>query len=395
LSPNIWIRPRSPVQDFGFDDKDDADKEPSRPGSLPAPLDRDRSKDAANHGRPPATPDYPIPRHRRLSECTDSTQVLKTTWELDAEEQQELVALFPRAAGVIRVEIGRYYKPQRWVHFLGLKPLEFSARDVSGLLQRISPVARAAAEKLADDALKSQASAAIEKFAQDLAPTGKPEEWASRAEQGAAAFRQALAATGVTLPDPESGALRELEELAAKVRTEAPACEAARNWVLQKLPIFVYLDEYPELSGHQNVAEYLLRKGAQPSQLTPADHNFEKMCKVAGLDPAELHRLRGAEDHETRNQLANRAGAVLTQELRRLWRDRQLKVRFGLDADHLDTFVSDPNSVYDVEANLDERSRGLKWFFSFYITFAADTKGGSAENAVLLLDEPGACTVTG
>jgi predicted ATP-dependent endonuclease of OLD family len=123
--------------------------------------------------------------------------------------------------------------------------------------------------------------------------------------------------------------------------------------------------------------------------MTPADKNFEKMCKVADLDPAELQRLHSADDHETRNQLTNRAGAVVTGELRRLWKDRQLKVRFSPDANHLDTFVSDPNSVYDVEVNLNERSRGLKWFFSFYITFAADTKGGSAENALLLLDEPG------
>jgi hypothetical protein len=113
------------------------------------------------------------------------------------------------------------------------------------------------------------------------------------------------------------------------------------------------------------------------------------MCKVAGLDPQQLQTLHLANDHETRNQLANRAGAVVTGELRRLWRDRPLKVRFSPDAHHLDTFVSDPTSVYDVEVNLDERSRGLKWFFSFYIAFSADTRGGSAENAILLLDEPG------
>jgi hypothetical protein len=80
----------------------------------------------------------------------------------------------------------------------------------------------------------------------------------------------------------------------------------------------------------------------------------------------------------------------VTGELRRLWKDRQLKVRFSPDAQHLDTFIADPNSLYDVEVNLDERSRGLKWFFSFYITFSADTSnGGSADNAILLLDEPG------
>ncbi|SDP45025.1 AAA ATPase domain-containing protein [Filomicrobium insigne] len=42
-----------------------------------------------------------------------------------------------------------------------------------------------------------------------------------------------------------------------------------------------------------------------------------------------------------------------------------------------------------MEVNLDDRSRGFKWFFSFFVTFAADTKGGPAEDAILLLDEPG------
>ncbi len=56
---------------------------------------------------------------------------------------------------------------------------------------------------------------------------------------------------------------------------------------------------------------------------------------------------------------------------------------------HLDTLVSDPNTSYDVEVNLDERSRGLRWFFAFYVTFTADTQGGDADGAILLLDEPG------
>ncbi|MBF4280343.1 hypothetical protein EAY27_25000, partial [Vibrio anguillarum] len=96
-----------------------------------------------------------------------------------------------------------------------------------------------------------------------------------------------------------------------------------------------------------------------------------------------------ASDPETRNQLVNRAGAVVTSEIRRLWTDRELKVRFNLDGNFFDTYVSDPTSTYDVEVNLNERSRGFRWFFSFYITFFADTHGGDAENAIILLDEPG------
>lgn len=119
-----------------------------------------------------------------------------------------------------------------------------------------------------------------------------------------------------------------------------------------------------------------------------SDKNFLKLAKVADLNPEEINRLL-SEEHEKRQLLANRAGAIITSKIRELWTDRKLKIRFNLDAQHFDTLVSDPTAIYDVEVNLDERSRGFKWFFSFYVTFAADIAGGPAENAILLLDEPG------
>ena len=64
-------------------------------------------------------------------------------------------------------------------------------------------------------------------------------------------------------------------------------------------------------------------------------------------------------------------------------------MRFHPNGPYVDTLIADPNAVYDVEVNLNERSRGFRWFFSFYIIFAADTTGGNADGAVLLLDEPG------
>jgi len=57
--------------------------------------------------------------------------------------------------------------------------------------------------------------------------------------------------------------------------------------------VFMYLDEYPELLGHQNIAEYLARKAQGEAHLKESDRNFEKLCKVAGLSPKELHDLLG------------------------------------------------------------------------------------------------------
>lgn len=329
-----------------------------------------------------------FPRHRRLSECTDTTKVVDTEWELDKEEQDELAEQFPRASGVKKVAIGRYYQAEmRWVDFIGLKPLAFAAAEASSKILKIAPVLEGHIEQLEESA-QTEARAAIAKVS-DLTGQTQAKAWAAAASPAFSSLRKALAKAGVAIPDREDGLLSELEAQAATLGGDDKAWANARSWAVNKLPIFVYVAEYPELSGHQNIAQYLSRKDSNPPTVTEVDTNFEKMCKVAGLDPRELQQLYQAGDHETRNQLTNRASAVVTSELRRLWKDRELKVRFSPDADHLDTFISDPNTTYDVEVNLDERSRGLKWFFSFYITFSADTNGGESSNAILLLDEPG------
>ena len=83
-----------------------------------------------------------FPRQRRLVECNDSTPVVSSTWELDAKEQSALVAMFPRAAGVTHVEIGRNYKPVWTVRFIDLKPIVFSIDEVTARLRKIRPVAK-------------------------------------------------------------------------------------------------------------------------------------------------------------------------------------------------------------------------------------------------------------
>lgn len=330
-----------------------------------------------------------FPRHRRISECTPDTRVVDTIWELDAAEQAHLTGLFPRAKDVVQVEVGRAYKAgNRWIGFPGIKPVLFDQDEVLAKFRLLKTALGTAIEKL-DDTPKAQLKAAITNAETAVAQKNSPGNWAAAVKPVLTALQAAVSATGAALAlgSAESQLLKDLEGLADAVTLDEKAHLEARKWVVSRLPIFVYVDEYPELDGHQNIDEYLHRKAT--NQRTPADFNFEKLCKVADLDPQQLKDLLAANDHETRNQLANRAGAVVTGEIRRLWKDRALKVRFNPDAAHLDTLLADPNALYDVEVNLDERSRGFKWFFSFYISFAADTKGGSAENAVLLLDEPG------
>jgi len=330
-----------------------------------------------------------FPRNRRLAECNDDTPVVETVWQLSDVEAAQLAAMYPRAKDVRHIEISRPYGAKRKVAFRNLPPLQFSKDEIGGATDAIAKGLEGECDAMQDAEKQQRAREAVAKFAAAIKSKDNATTWAPVATAAVAELKQALPAEGVAIPQKETAHIGTLEALAADISSDGTKSKAALDWLEKQLPVFVYVEDYPAVTGHQNVKEYLDRKNANPPQTTKEDQNFEKMCKVAGLDPAELQTLNAKGDHETRNQLANRAGAVVTTELRRLWKDRPLKVRFSPDADHLDTFVSDPNTVYDVEVNLDERSRGLKWFFSFYITFSADTKGGAAEKAVLLLDEPG------
>lgn len=327
-----------------------------------------------------------FPRHRRLEECTDDTLAVSTVWELTDDDRARLKQIWSRGAGAKTVTIRRFYGERRTVAFANVKSLDFDAKNINSKAKKIAAAAKAKAAKLEGDTT-TNLEAAADGFLENAEAGEDSKIWAKSATNALSQLRQELASADVELTETQEGHVNDLEELAREIVNDEEASQQARNWAVTQMPVFIYLDEYPSLKGEQNIAEYLQRK--TQNKLTDADVNFEKMCKVAGLDPQELQNLLGQSEQETRNQLANRASSVITQEIRRLWKDRPLKVRFDTDAGYIHTYISDPSAVYDVEVNLDERSRGFQWFFSFYISFAADTDGGEAEDAILLLDEPG------
>jgi predicted ATP-dependent endonuclease of OLD family len=330
-----------------------------------------------------------FPRDRRLEECKDSTNVLWTYWELSDDEIRELEQLMPGAKIPKQAVIGRWYKNERFVA-IEIPVPKLDAKEIKTSLRKLSPLVEISLEGGTDQALADAARTAWTAFddADAAGNTTDATKWTASVTEAATAFRKALARAGITLPDAAETSLSDLGDQAEEISSFNENIIAIRKKILEWLPVFIYVSEFPELDGHQNIST-LVTKKSQGQPLSEAERNFEKLAKVAGFNPSELQKLLNTDGSETRNQLVNRSGALMTKEMRRLWKDRDLKIRFNIDAEHFDTFISDPNSTYDVEVNFNERSRGFRWFFSFYTTFAADTAGGNADGAVLLLDEPG------
>jgi len=327
-----------------------------------------------------------FPRDRRRAEFSEDIRFLETIWVLTEQEQEELHEVFPRASGVTEVTVTRKYKVMRLVGFVGLPRLMV---DQATLNRNVSKVRRSVTSGLRgkDSDTSTKVKAALKAWDNGLtSQVSDAKKWAEDVLVAMESFKDELTSVNFSMSDQAEISLGAIETLARDIQNDEKAHNEAISWVLRRLPTFIYLSDYPELDGHQNLQDFINRRTRGVP--TEADKNFSKLAKVADLDPDELVQLL-QQNYEERQLLTNRAGSVVTGKIREMWTDRELTVRFNLDAAHFDTLISDPNSPYAVEVNLNDRSRGFKWFFSFYTTFAADTAGGPAEEAILLLDEPG------
>ncbi len=336
----------------------------------------------ASQAKQPISVSRDFPADLARTDHSDDQDVVTTVWALSDEERAGLADVFPRAGEVTHVEVSRGYAPERRVRFQELPPARAPLEEARELFTRITEASNEIsasgdpAWRLALDALEQATGHG----------DGGPREWAAQVTDALGGLQQPLQLGQVPLPSEARAALEELADLAAQIANASEYEKAARDWVLARLPRFLYLDQYPEINGEQNLADFVMRQRDRIRE--DGDEYFEMLLTVGGIDPASLEELLGA-DPETRRQVTSRAGAVLTRRLRELWSDRPLKVRFNLDGEHFNTLVSDPTAYCDVEVNLNQRSRGFRWFFSFYVMFAAGAKTGSTQGAVLLLDEPG------
>ena len=82
----------------------------------------------------------------------------------------------------------------------------------------------------------------------------------------------------------------------------------------------------------------------------------------------------------------NSAATRLTEQFGKWWSQENYIFHFNTDGSNFCIHVSDGERPDKIE--LESRSKGLQWFFSFFLVFLAERKDAH-DNCVLLLDEPG------
>ncbi len=193
----------------------------------------------------------------------------------------------------------------------------------------------------------------------------------------------------------------------------------ARKKVLARIPSFVYYSDYGNLDSEiflPRVIEDFKRTDLGETARAKV-RTLKVLFKFVNLSPEEIYELGNdrrivvktldynqrvvsteeedlteeeiktwADKKRERGILLRSAASQLTQSFKKWWLQGNYIFEFEADGNHFRINVSD--SLRPEAIELEGRSRGLQWFFSFFLVFLVETKEEHS-NTILLLDEPG------
>lgn len=161
----------------------------------------------------------------------------------------------------------------------------------------------------------------------------------------------------------------------------------------QRVPKFLYFDEYYQLEGQDNLSAFASRVNA--GNMRKSDYPLLGLIELAGLEVNDLLNLTNT---QTLTAEISAAESELSAMILPYWsQNRDISMKFDLR----DGLPDDPEGMRDgmniwglvvntrnkVELPIGTRSRGFVWFFSFLAWYSNLRRKG--EKLILLLDEPG------
>ncbi len=168
----------------------------------------------------------------------------------------------------------------------------------------------------------------------------------------------------------------------------------AEQFVQENMPQFLYFDSYDVINSAIHIGEFIRKLKSNPDNTKLRttqclfDHVGLSVEFLLKLDPNKpdhnVDELRRWADERAIN--LSSASAAMTQKFADWWEQRKHKFRYQIDGPFFRVWVSDDLDPSEIE--LDQRSQGMQYFFSFYLVFLEEA-AKTHLNSILLLDEPG------
>lgn len=192
--------------------------------------------------------------------------------------------------------------------------------------------------------------------------------------------------------------LRQIKEKADDILKRASfgdELNRAKQWVGSNLPKFIYFDRYDVIDSAVHLPSFVQQLNQNPT--APRVRTTRCLFEYVGLDIKRLaslgrHQPGQNPDENIRRYVDDRAiqfssaSSAMTTKFQDWWEQRRHKFRYQADGDYFRIWVSDDLDPSEIE--LDQRSLGMQYFFSFFTVFLVEAQGAH-QKAILLLDEPG------
>lgn len=196
-----------------------------------------------------------------------------------------------------------------------------------------------------------------------------------------------------------------VDELRGRADT-APIPQQLDEAIEGELPVFIYFENYGILDSAVYLPRFLEDLEAGPEE--PRVRTINAMFKHVKLTAQKISKLgreeaeeakaagqpvtpemiaRDQQRKELRSVNLNSASLDISKKFSQWFGQRRHKIRYQADGPYFRIWVSDDRRP-DVDIELESRSKGFQWFFSFYLVFLVESDEGH-KDAILLLDEPG------
>ncbi|MEJ2703253.1 MAG: AAA family ATPase [Sedimentisphaerales bacterium] len=160
------------------------------------------------------------------------------------------------------------------------------------------------------------------------------------------------------------------------------------------LPTFVYSSKFLVMNGRVSIDDIIEKQ--KEGRLSGSERIFLALLDLVGTTPEKVRDVTSSEELIADLEAAS---APITEKISHYWsQNRNLRVSFhvhpGKEQDPppfnkglvFETRIL--NTRHNVTLNVDERSTGFGWFFSFLVWFS-QVRRNYGDNLVILLDDPG------
>lgn len=357
--------------------------------------------------------DFPRAEYNRMRGVAEDRIFIRAEFRSDAQLQERLASVTKCDAAYFDiVQVARRFDGKHEVTFPNASsPRSIPKFEVEDALSATASALAAEKTQGIEDALRVQMGAAIAEARKRLASFD-----ANRVDSEAiAAAQEPLSIVSLGEPAENStlvprwrGLITALETFVAGMNLPHPAEVAeAIDAVLKSMPVFVYYSNYGNLDSEiylPHVIENMKRRNLGPKEAGKA-RTLKVLFEYVRLSPEEILKLgapatvaaagaaptpaaidEALKRTKERDILLRSADTELTKAFREWWKQGDYRFRFAADGDYFRIWVSDDRRPEDIE--LESRSTGLQWFFSFFLVFLVERRDAH-KGAILLLDEPG------